>query len=149
MKIPAFTPGSSLPPTPQQAAVYRVGWIKRRRRVSAACPVDSRYALNPPYKNIAPQAPGNSTRRDKIDPNNFFMETTPQTESSAHKRIALAGILLIALAAGVWVWRAKNAVNDTHATSAVHQVVSAPVMLADVSARLTANGTVTAVQTVE
>ena len=77
------------------------------------------------------------------------METTPQTESSAHKRIALAGILLIALAAGVWVWRAKNAVNDTHATSAVHQVVSAPIVLADVSARLTANGTVTAVQTVE
>ncbi|MFZ2301469.1 MAG: efflux RND transporter periplasmic adaptor subunit [Gallionella sp.] len=66
-----------------------------------------------------------------------------------HKQIVLAAILLIALAAGVWVWRAKNAVNDTHATGAIHRVVSAPVVLADVSARLTANGTVTAVQTVE
>lgn len=27
-----------------------VGWIKRRRRVSAILLVDSRYALNPPYK---------------------------------------------------------------------------------------------------
>jgi len=28
-----------------------VGWIKRLRRVSTVVSVDSRYALNPPYKN--------------------------------------------------------------------------------------------------
>ena len=45
--------------TPQQVARYRVGWIKRHRRVSTIFLVDSRYALNPPYKNIVPQAAEN------------------------------------------------------------------------------------------
>ena len=33
-------------------------WIKRRRRVSAACSVDSRYALNPPYKKYCAASGG-------------------------------------------------------------------------------------------
>ncbi|MDO8465263.1 MAG: efflux RND transporter periplasmic adaptor subunit [Gallionella sp.] len=77
------------------------------------------------------------------------METMPQTESSAHnKRIALAAILLIALAAGIWAWRAQNTATSTKGTDTV-QVVSAPVAQADMSVRLAANGTVTSLQTVE
>lgn len=77
------------------------------------------------------------------------MEDIPQTKSPAHvKRIGLAAILLIALAAGIWVWRAQNTAADARETIAV-QVVSAPVTRADISAKLTANGTVTAVKTVE
>ena len=76
------------------------------------------------------------------------MEAVSQKESSARSWIALAAILLIALAAGIWIWRAQNTAANTGEAGAV-QVVSAPVMQADVAARLSANGTVTAVQTVE
>ncbi|OGT02008.1 MAG: efflux transporter periplasmic adaptor subunit [Gallionellales bacterium RBG_16_57_15] len=48
----------------------------------------------------------------------------------------------------MWVWRAQNTATSAKEAGAV-QVVSAPVMQADVPARLSANGTVTAVQTVE
>jgi len=80
------------------------------------------------------------------------MEAMPQTEFSAHnrphKRIALGVLLLIVLAAGAWVWRTKNTTSGANGPSAV-QVVGAPVMQADLSVRLAANGTVTALQTVE
>ncbi|MBI1886844.1 MAG: efflux RND transporter periplasmic adaptor subunit [Nitrosomonadales bacterium] len=76
------------------------------------------------------------------------MEVVSQKESSMRRWIALAAILLIALAAGMWIWRAQNTAANTREAGAV-QVVSAPVMQADVPARLSANGTVTAVQTVE
>lgn len=76
------------------------------------------------------------------------MEVVSQKESSARRWIALAAILLIALAAGMWIWRAQNTATSAREAGAV-QVVSAPVMQADVAARLSANGTVTAVQTVE
>jgi len=76
------------------------------------------------------------------------MEVVSQKESSTRRWIALAAILLIALAAGMWIWRAQNTAANTGEAGAV-QVVSAPVMQADVAARLSANGTVTAVQTVE
>jgi len=42
----------------KQAAGYQVGWIKRRRRVSTACPVDSRYAFNPRYKKYCATSDG-------------------------------------------------------------------------------------------
>ena len=77
------------------------------------------------------------------------MEGSSPTESSTrNKRIALSAALLIALAAGSWAWRIQNTADNNKKTDAV-QVVSAPVMQADVAARLSANGTVTAVQTVE
>ena len=76
------------------------------------------------------------------------MEVVSQKKSSTRRWIALAAILLIALAAGMWVWRAQNTATSAKEAGAV-QVVSAPVMQADVPARLSANGTVTAVQTVE
>ena len=80
------------------------------------------------------------------------MEGMSQTKSSASTRrrgrIALSVAMLIALAAGIWAWRVQNTADDDKKNDAV-QVVSAPVIQADVSAKLTANGTVTAVQTVE
>ena len=76
------------------------------------------------------------------------MEVVSQKKSSTRRWIALAAILLVALAAGMWVWRAQNTATSAEEAGAV-QVVSAPVMQADVPARLSANGTVTAVQTVE
>ena len=76
------------------------------------------------------------------------MEVVSQKKYSTRRWIALAAILLIALAAGMWVWRAQNTATSAKEAGAV-QVVSAPVMQADVPARLSANGTVTAVQTVE
>lgn len=73
-----------------------------------------------------------------------------QTDFSAHnsrrRQIAAAAILLTALA-GVWMWRNQDTAT-TKGTRAV-QVVSAVAAQADVPARLTANGTVTALQTVE
>lgn len=84
------------------------------------------------------------------------MEVMSQTESSAkssahikrRRWIAMAAILFIALAAGIWVWRTQSTAASAKGAGAV-QVVSALVAQADVSARLTANGTVTALQTVE
>ena len=78
------------------------------------------------------------------------MEGMPQTGSSAHiKRrmgFALAAILLVALA--VWFWRAGNPAEKPKGAGAV-QVTSAVAVQTDVSVRLAANGTVSALQTVE
>src|SRR3989304_403259 len=62
--------------------------------------------------------------------------------------IAMLGILFIALAAGIWVWRAKGTATSAKGTSTI-QVVSAMVAEADVPVRLIANGTVTSQQTLE
>jgi RND family efflux transporter MFP subunit len=62
--------------------------------------------------------------------------------------ISLFAISLIALAAGVWIWLAQSSAAKTKGTGAV-QVVSALVTQADVSVRLTANGTVSALQAVD
>ena len=74
-----------------------------------------------------------------------------QTESLARalrrKWIATAAIVIIALAAGIWFWQASTAAKPKG--TGVVQVVSAPVTVADVSVRLTANGTVAALQTVD
>jgi len=80
------------------------------------------------------------------------MEVAPQSKSPAspkqRKGIALAAILFIALVAGIWVWRAQSTAAKPKGAGIV-QVVSAVVTQADVSARLTANGTVSALQTVD
>lgn len=78
------------------------------------------------------------------------MEVESQANSSARiKRrigIALAAILLVALA--IWFWRAGSFAAKPKGTDAV-QVVSAVVAQTDIPVRLTANGTVSALQTVE
>ncbi len=76
------------------------------------------------------------------------MEVMHQTGSPARgKSIALAAILLVALTAGIWIWRAQDTA-PSKGTGEV-RIVSALAMQADVPARLTANGTVTALQTIE
>ncbi|MCR4299462.1 MAG: efflux RND transporter periplasmic adaptor subunit [Gallionella sp.] len=60
----------------------------------------------------------------------------------------MTAMLLIALAAGIWIWRARSTVANAKETGAV-PVVSALVAQTDISVKLTANGTVTALQTVE
>lgn len=78
------------------------------------------------------------------------MEVESQANSSARikRRIGfvLAAILLVALT--IWFWRAGSFAAKPKGTDAV-QVVSAVVAQTDVSVRLTANGTVSALQTVE
>jgi RND family efflux transporter MFP subunit len=80
------------------------------------------------------------------------MEGMPQTKSSAHirrhSRIASAATLLVALAAGIWLWRTYNTVAKPKETGVV-PVVSAIVTQADVPAKLTTSGTVAALQTVD
>ena len=78
------------------------------------------------------------------------MEVMPQIKPSARiKRrigIALAAILLVALA--IWLWRTGSFAAKPKGTDAI-QVVSTVVAQTDVPVRLTANGTVSALQTVE
>ncbi|MBI4938936.1 MAG: efflux RND transporter periplasmic adaptor subunit [Nitrosomonadales bacterium] len=62
--------------------------------------------------------------------------------------VALAAMLLIALAASAWLWHGRSKAAKIKETGAI-QVVSAPVAQNDVPVRLTANGTVSALQTVE
>ena len=80
------------------------------------------------------------------------MEAVFHEKSPAHiKRrrwIALAFIVFIALAAGIWVWRAQSTAAKPKGTGVV-QIVSAPVTQTDVPVRLTANGMVSAMQTVD
>ena len=82
------------------------------------------------------------------------MEAVSEARPAVHARrrmwITTAGIVIVALVAGVWIWRARSAAANVGGTSAAAvQVVSAVVMQRDVAARLTANGTVSALQTVE
>lgn len=77
-------------------------------------------------------------------------EARPAVQARRRMWIAMAGILLVALVAGVWIWRDRGAAANARGTSAAAvQVVSAVVTQRDVAARLTANGTVSALQTVE
>jgi len=72
----------------------------------------------------------------------------PSARAKRRMRISLFAISLIALAAGAWIWLAQSTAAKTKGTGAV-QVVSALVTQADVSVRLTANGTVSALQAVD
>jgi RND family efflux transporter MFP subunit len=62
--------------------------------------------------------------------------------------ISIVVISLIVLSVGAWIWHAHNTAANVKGTN-TFQVVSAPVMQTDVSVRLTANGTVSALQTVD
>lgn len=62
----------------------------------------------------------------------------------------MAGILLVALIAGIWFWRTQGVTEKPKGKGAdTVQVVSAVVAQSDVAVKLTANGTVSALQTVE
>jgi len=64
--------------------------------------------------------------------------------------IAMTGMLLVALVAGVWMWRSQGDTPSTKGKKGVmEQVVSAVVAQGDVSVRLTTKGTASALQTVE
>ena len=76
------------------------------------------------------------------------MGVESSVRNGRRKRVVLAAILFIALAAGIGVWRAQSIAAKPKGAGVV-QVVSAVVTQADVSARLTANGTVSALQTVD
>jgi RND family efflux transporter MFP subunit len=72
----------------------------------------------------------------------------PSVRAKRRTWIAPVAILLIALAAGIWFWQAGSPAAKPKGAG-VTQVVSATVAQTDISVRLTANGTVSALQTVE
>jgi len=72
----------------------------------------------------------------------------PPARAKRRMWIPIAAISLIALAAGAWIWHVQSTAASTKGTGAF-QVVSAPVTQTDVSVRLIANGTVSALQTVD
>lgn len=78
---------------------------------------------------------------------------SPDTTAVRTRRcmaLALVSILLLALAAGGWLWYEQSAAANAKAKGAgAVRVVSALIAQSDVSARLTANGTASAQQTVE
>ena len=77
---------------------------------------------------------------------NIVSHEKPSARVKQRMWIVLAAILLIALA--IWFWRAGSSAAKPKGTGAV-QVVSAAVAQTDLSVRLTANGTVSALQTVD
>lgn len=80
------------------------------------------------------------------------MHALPQEKSLARNkrrvRISIAVIALIVLAAGIWKWNGQGITKTAKLTSAV-QVVSAPVTRANVLVKLTSNGTVSALQSID
>lgn len=65
-------------------------------------------------------------------------------------RIMVFGILLVVLITSAWVWRNQSTMTNTRPTEVeTVQIVSTVVTQSDVPVRLTANGTVTAQQTVD
>jgi len=77
-------------------------------------------------------------------------QVQPALRARGRAQVAVMVAVLIAAAAGVWVWRDQGA--KPHAKTAAAgpvQVVSAVVAQADVPVKLIANGTVSAIQTIE
>ena len=72
----------------------------------------------------------------------------PPARAKRRMWIPITAISLIALAAGAWIWHVQSTAASTKGAGAF-QVVSAPVTQTDVSVRLIANGTVSALQTVD
>jgi len=80
------------------------------------------------------------------------MEVESHVQPSARTKqrlwMSVAAVSLIALAVGIWIWRAQSTAANPKGSGTFH-VVSAPVNQADISVRLTASGTVSALQTVD
>lgn len=83
------------------------------------------------------------------------MEAIPKTNSPKLSRpikwsvvVVIAGFLIVLIFVTIWLSRYKSNTNDTKSTSSV-QIVSTVVKRGDVPIRLTANGTVSAQQSVE
>lgn len=78
------------------------------------------------------------------------MEVMHPIKPSAHinRRVVIVLAIILLVALGIWFWRAGGSAVK-HKENGPVQVVSAVVAQADISAKLTANGTATAVQTVE
>lgn len=72
----------------------------------------------------------------------------PSPRAKRRMWIPMAAISLIASVAGTWIWHVWSTAGNAKGTSAF-QVVSAPVTQTDVSVKLTANGTVSALQSVD
>lgn len=65
----------------------------------------------------------------------------PSVYAGRRMRISVVAILLIALAAGTWIWHMRSSATNAKGSGAF-QVVSAAVTQTDVSVRLTSNGPV-------
>ncbi len=83
------------------------------------------------------------------------MEIIPKTNSAKisgfirwRVAILIAGSLLVLMSTTIWFWQNKNNTNNIRSTEVV-QIVSAMVTQVDVPVRLSANGTVSAQQSVE
>ena len=77
-------------------------------------------------------------------------QVKPVARPKRRMRIVIVSILLAMLVAGIWIWRhQEDAATPKGKKSGAVQVVSAVATQGDVSVRLTANGTVSALQTVE
>src|SRR5690242_21477180 len=86
------------------------------------------------------------------------METIPQTKPATGNgeargkfrlRVTLASVLIASLIASTWVWRNQSGATDAKSKRAeVVPVLTATVKRSDIPVRLTANGTVSAQQTV-
>ena len=81
------------------------------------------------------------------------MEATPQTKPAARgklrSRMTLVGGLIVILIAGAWVWRNQSGAIDAKSKPAeAIPVITAVVKQSDIPVKLTANGTVSAQQTV-
>lgn len=80
------------------------------------------------------------------------MESNTQTKPMRPKRRLwmVMSILLLVLIAGIWIWRSQAATPNTKGKKpSAEQVISAVVTQGDVSVKLTAKGTVSALQSVE
>jgi RND family efflux transporter MFP subunit len=80
------------------------------------------------------------------------MEVDSQAKPKRRMWMVMTGLLLVALAAGAWFWRPQGDAPDPKGKGkkgGAVQVVSAVVVQGDVPVKLTANGTVSARQTVE
>ncbi|MDP1654263.1 MAG: efflux RND transporter periplasmic adaptor subunit [Rhodocyclaceae bacterium] len=81
------------------------------------------------------------------------MQTSSQADSTIAPRktgrVAIGAILLLALAAGGWFWREQSDTPQVRKGPGVVPVVSAEVVAVDVPVRLSSNGTVSALQSVD
>lgn len=76
--------------------------------------------------------------------------TQPPPRNKLGGRIAIAILLLTVLAAGLWLWRGQGTKPHARAAAAKPvQVTAVQAVQADVPVKLTANGTASAIQTVE